>query len=66
MVYWLILQFAVNMMSDAGMVDGIDVLHPMNVWPVLVGSAGEDTTVPKSCVIGDTEEPPAVSKDIVY
>ena len=37
MVYWLILQLAVIVVSDAGILSGMVELHPVNVYPVRNG-----------------------------
>ena len=46
MVYELTFHFAVMVMFSAGMVAGIALSQPMNVYPSLVGSAGVVIAVP--------------------
>ena len=39
-VYWLICHWAVIVIPVAGILAGISLSQPVNVYPVLVGSAG--------------------------
>ena len=52
-------------MSYAGMVVGIALSHPANLYPSLVGLTGAVTALLYACVIGLIVEPPSVSNVIV-
>ena len=51
---------------EAGITVGITRSHPVNVCPSFVGFAGLIIAVLKSCMIGETKEPPSESKVMVY
>ncbi len=53
-------------MFPAGIVLGIDGVHPANVYPVFVGSVGFSTAVLKSLVMLCTGVPPFELNVIVY
>ena len=65
-LYWLIVHWALIVTSSSGIVVGIVLFHPANVYPSLVGLAGFVIVVPYASVWAAIGVPPSVSNVNVH